>query len=361
VASTCVPRVAVWMVSVAVGWGWSTSAAAYQEAGHYYTVGMLAHAVAPNLAPVDASIVSFCAQLPDLSSELDAISVYKSAITGSPFAWLSWATSNSYGSVEARRMITAQQLLHGLTGGKADSVKKVAKSTIVDHYLNQVTEGRSDADHAAALCAMGFAFHLYGDSFAHRVMGDHGAPDPNQMYPTGRGHAADLHCPDLPLCAQFAAAPRVVNHCEASLQGRFNAWQSAWVDAANVFGRGTQTSSVDNAFVTTLNEEVVALEADANDSNMWNEKQMETILAKHIGPIDTNGVFFSQHASEHPCEAVLKDAFTVNLFDKRYAFRCAQDWGLFDKAVEAQFAKEKDARSDLGFPSPSAPYVNPLL
>ena len=103
--------------------------------------------------------------------------------------WLNWALLDNVGDRETRRMITAQQLLHGLTGGDAKRLTHAAHESARKLILS--LHDASDSERNEKLCAIGFAIHLIGDSFAHRFLdGD------TVTYATGSGHAAHGTMPD---------------------------------------------------------------------------------------------------------------------------------------------------------------------
>ena len=334
---------------------------AYQAAGHYYTIALLVHLVAPAIKPADAHLIAFCAQLPDLSSDLDATAVYKSAILHTPGAWLSWARSNKVESDWVRRMITVQQLLHGITGGTASDVQSVAINTLRGLWGPVISDRETANNRAASLCALGFAFHLYGDSYAHQMMGDHGKPDFETMYSTGMGHARDLYYPDLPLCVHFASAPRIFRHCDTGNGGRFDRWQTAWVKAAEYLGTGTTNGAMPPDVVKADTEKLLTLDHDASDSNNWNELPMESMLGGFAAATEADSKFFSEHLSDTPCEKVLSDAFKSVLSDSGASFHCADVWSLYYQVAEREFSNNPKARENLGFQRPSDPYMTPLL
>jgi hypothetical protein len=337
------------------------SVSAYQEAGHYYTVALLAYRLIPPMTDSDAHLIAFCAQLPDQSSDLDAVVVYETALTHSPFSWLSWAATDAAGSVDVRRMITVQQLLHGLTGGSADAVQRVAVQTVRElrRKVSPAAEAGDAGQRGAALCALGLALHLFGDSFAHQVMGDPGTADPNRVYPTGRGHAWDLHSPDLPLCAGYAAAPRTVNHCDTADAGRFLRWHRAWGHAAAFLGPGGTGGNVPPDLESGVTQRVLSLAPGASDSNSWNEQQMEYQLAGFAASGHPDAAFFEKHRSSEPCELVLGAAFESALLVGT-AFTCKTVWVDFASVAAAAYRQEPQSRALLPFDATTAG-LNPVL
>ncbi|MDV6236217.1 hypothetical protein CH379_011340 [Leptospira ellisii] len=166
---------------------------AYQEDGHFYTVQTVLnnfHTPSP-LTKEETALVAFCAQLPDEVPELDAISVYRKLAFGYPLQFLLWVFTDRGSSDVLGRMAEVQQLLHGLTGGNSDHLRRVALTTL-DQLRSELTSKKEKQPEK--LCALGFAFHLLGDSFAHRKL-----YNPRKMYPTGRGHASDMTLPDHPV------------------------------------------------------------------------------------------------------------------------------------------------------------------
>jgi hypothetical protein len=360
VLRTLVPRISSLIVTLGCI-GPPADVSAYQAAGHYYTIALLTHLVAPAIKPADAHLIAFCAQLPDLSSDLDATAVYKSAMLHTPGAWLSWARSNKVESDWIRRMITVQQLLHGITGGTSSEVQSVAANTLKELWTPIIAGHETSNNRAASLCALGFAFHLYGDSYAHQMMGDHGKPDFETMYSTGMGHARDLYYPDLPLCVHFASAPRIFRHCDKGNGGRFDRWHTAWVKAAEYLGSGPTSGAMPADLIMEATAKILLLDRDASDRNNWNELQMESLLAGFAALTDADSKFFSEHLSDTPCEKVLADAIKSLVSESGASFHCADVWSLYYQVAEREFSNSPGARENLGFQHPSGPYMTPLL
>ena len=170
--------------------GYAAPAIAYLEDGHFYTSFVALTALQdPQFDPRSRQTIAFCAQLPDKAWELDATYAYQLLFGDDKWNYLRWAVATSMDRATIRRMITVQQLLHALTGGKSEAVKKVALDTA--RTLRDVARASHDD---CDLCAYGFAIHLLGDAFAHRDLRDE-----TVMYPTGVGHGPDLTLPDRPL------------------------------------------------------------------------------------------------------------------------------------------------------------------
>jgi hypothetical protein len=166
---------------------------AYQRDEHYMSIRVALSSLKPRLDGED--VVAMCGQLADEAPELNAISVYE-RLMRRPFDYASWTLRSDGPDATVGRMTTVQQLLHGLTGGPSAAVRAVAKGAIGETLAAAQAAKTDPAARADALCALGFALHLYGDSFAHRRL-----HNPARMYRTGIGHLFDASTPDFPLCA----------------------------------------------------------------------------------------------------------------------------------------------------------------
>jgi len=164
-------------------------AAAYQRDEHYYTVRL-------SLGRREGGdVAATCSQLADEAPELNAIATYR-RVMRRPLDYAAW-TLRGGGSAEAVGvMVETQQLLHGLTGGSPESVRGVAAGLARELFDRALAE-KDPAKRADGLCAVGFALHLYGDSFAHQRI-----HNPARMYGTGLGHFFDATRPDLPLLSE---------------------------------------------------------------------------------------------------------------------------------------------------------------
>ncbi len=181
----------------------SWSAGAYDISGHYYTSMAVMEATLAQdpqkLSSDKIALIGFCAELPDEVHELDAATAYKDCSSHAANA-TSLLFHFQTSSAGAGRVATVQQLLHGLTGGSAEAVRDAAYDVTV-RLLETVTKqnnsgGIVDPDD---LCALGFALHLLADSIAHVTFNYPASCAEAQMYPTGRGHALDVHYPDYVL------------------------------------------------------------------------------------------------------------------------------------------------------------------
>jgi len=355
-------KVAITVLSAGLALTVPPKALGYQEAGHFYTVRVVTYLIGKDLmSDSDARLVSFCAQLPDQSEDLDAVVVYKNLMKKDSTGWLKWAVGDDVDSEWTKRMLTVQQLLHGLTGGEASALQAVAGNVLGKLYAR--LPGKNDPSRPAGLCALGFGFHLYGDAFAHQMMGEAGN-DPDEMYPTGRGHAADLHYPDLPLCSQYAKPPRVFKHGDAAPDGRFGRWAEHWAKAAQYLGRKQGGAGVDPAVHKKIVDDVFNLASKASDSNSWEEADMAKELAQPLGYDYAMEKFLKSHQSDKPCEDVLKSAIDGGLLKDVVGLRCRAGWDVFYNVSRAEFggAGNGKARKPLrGGISPDSAYLaNPL-
>ena len=218
---------------------------AYNQSGHMETVRLVVEkslkpaidAAGARMFPMQLSeqkLVEFCAQLPDLSQELDATRTYIAAVgqVSAPITWISWGWFNHPMNDDYRRMIAVQQLQHALTGGNTAAMRRVAASAVATLFA-EAAKSDPDSDRTVALCALGLAFHLYGDSFAHTQMSWSKTDIPVSLYATGRGHAYDGHYPDYILCNYFSKSQSGDTDCHHSSVAdsngvRFGAWIAYW-------------------------------------------------------------------------------------------------------------------------------------
>lgn len=338
-------------------------ALAFQQAGHFYSVSVVASTITPPLAPSEAKVVSFCAELPDHSSDVDAVKVYLRSLKKSwksPGVWARWARSDEAGSEWIRRMVTVQQLLHGLTGGSAPAVESVAANTV--RKLRQQVPGTGDPAGLAAWCAVGFGLHLYGDALAHRVIGS-GGSEPDRMYATGRGHAAHIHYPDWPLCGELVPKRTTTfnRNCNTGPRRRFDRWANYLKDAVGYLTPGASGGAMNPQVHDEIIADVLKLAARASDLNEWQEANIRSTLVQ-AGADQATGKFLESHDSSAPCQDVLdlalKDKGPLAGIPR---FTCRDAWGLFYKVVLPEFISNKDAREPLGSNPDSAYIPDPLL
>jgi hypothetical protein len=155
----------------------------WSETGHYYTVYFVA--VAAGIDPKTAAKYAFFAQLPDMVLELDAES--RGYDIWNCTARNSWkeTTDNQRSSnfISEWKDLVVQEGLHCPTGRESKR-ETSARATILQESLGDPMKA-------------GLAAHAFGDSFAHRMVGDE-----SRMYGPGLGHAIEIfrgndpHLPD---------------------------------------------------------------------------------------------------------------------------------------------------------------------
>jgi hypothetical protein len=165
-------------------------ARAYQRDEHYYSLRLALGENAPRLAGDE--IVAMCGQLADEAPELNPIATYR-RVMRHPLSYASWSLTDGGPDATVGAMVTVQQLLHGLTGGSSEAAHEIALDTARGSLGTARKAPAGSAARADALCALGFALHFYGDSYAHRRI-----HNPARMYPTGLGHMFDAGTPDIP-------------------------------------------------------------------------------------------------------------------------------------------------------------------
>lgn len=341
-------------------------ALAYQQGGHLMTANIVMHGVldaqsgGSQLNDREATLVALCTQLPDQSVDLDAIKVYARVATNgstnwldiSPSAWWKWGKDNDVSSDWTRRMVTVQQLLHGLTGGRSQAVRGIARRAL-ESLSADAGKALPGPRQDAAFCAMGFAMHLYGDSFAHSMM-----TDPDTMYPTGQGHAKDKTYPDMPLYN--------------GLQ-RFGMWEGYWSGVAQYIMTRGPGGVLPPDLVTRIDAEVK--DQCGNQSAVSrlrhyftfddNEACFQSSLALAETSSKPMADFFSKHDSEEPCETVLPLAMNaLSLKGNGPRFTCLDAWKDFYAVVEPLFADPQNsaARETLAGVNFDQVYVaDPLL
>jgi hypothetical protein len=333
---------------------------AFDEAGHFYTAYALAETMRPGEAQKEQLLVAFCAQLPDLAEDLDAVRVYWKVIKSSPLAWATWAKNEDTGSDDVRKMVTVQQLLHALTGGSAEAVRGVADANL--KKLRSAINGLKGQPRAAALCAFGLGLHFYGDSYAHQHMDDiDKTAAGRRMYPTGRGHAVHLHYPDYVLCSRLSGGLSLLKHCDyidfddtkkdPQRGNRTAAWIQLWEHAPDIYDPDAY-SDADRAKRLSILSTIDALGKLGTDRNDWSEGQMRIALG------DERAAGFNQFFKDQtdigprPCQAVLRDAIAKLDALKSYAnLACSDVWQQYRASIAPIFEQaSKDAREDLHRP-----------
>ena len=181
--------------------GAAATAFAFNLGGHYYSVLAI---LSSGNAEIDTgrATEAFCSELPDMSKELDAITLRTDVFWSTrDRAWGSGARCTTSVS---RRMVQVQFYLHALTGQGA-SVSRAAAEKMLNDLGKRISAGGIRQELANLRCERGFATHLLGDTFAHVQL----RPDPQisakykdpigVLYETGLGHFRDGVDPDYML------------------------------------------------------------------------------------------------------------------------------------------------------------------
>ncbi|HEX4048337.1 MAG TPA: hypothetical protein VH309_10910 [Elusimicrobiota bacterium] len=273
-------------------------AAAYRWDEHYYTVRL---AFGPRAG---GEVASLCAQLADEAPELSAIAVYRRLMTH-PLDYLQWALLGTGPDETVGRMVTIQQLQHGLTGGSPEAVREIARATATT--LAAAARGEKDPLlRANARCALGFALHLYGDSFAHARI-----RNPARMYGTGLGHFFDATRPDQPL----------------SSAARLALWRDYLATVPALISAGT-AGAFGPVFAAAAESQPRARAA--------NGFSREALMHAETSALEEDGIqaaLIPHNVSDKPCQAIV-DAAAKGL---PAAPTCEGAWALYRGAVVAAF------------------------
>jgi len=303
----------------------SGSAAAYLGGGHYYTLLALGEQSADTAKDPYWHLQMFCAELPDMSMEFDALTQRARVMWDLDLSEMgSWGWAGECHSHTSKHMVASQYYLHGLTGGDAAKLRAAARSLL--RKLDPAKGANAD-EKATLACAKGLATHLYGDSFAHVEQTD---KQPGRMYRTGMGHAREGSTPD---------------YIASTLHNEEDRWQH-WVEDASqrLFG-GTGPSET---FWEKLSKQPITANSDAEVEATWVGR-----LLNLVGPtsapqgvilkIDTDQVkrnFLDMVQDD--CQSQLNKALAapgIGLPDQTKV-NCAAVWQTYIKAARRVF-KEK--------------------
>ncbi len=292
---------------------------AYEEAGHFYTIGIVMNELDRPMPPADANLITFCAWLPDETSELNAVAVYSNL----PWMdWLQFAGQNKGPITTVGAMVAVQELLHGLTAGDADAVTRVARHITIDlKNVVDTKEASGIRPDPEDFCALGFALHLYGDSYAHRDI-----YHAKVMYPTGRGHAYHFTHPDHPLLS----GPRE------------ELWEGYVRQVAPDVEQGNNGRDLNNVFKEVENY----YSSHPNDGND-NEAQLTSLLSSWLGRLsDGHAPHFTKGTggffSGEPCRQYVDENFASG----KPKPNCIETWNRYRKYASKWFTQEKRSRGD---------------
>lgn len=304
---------------------------AYDNTVHYYTTEIVMRHIAPDITEVENRIVAFCAQLPDETTEYDALSQYRRLASLETWNYFKWARAD-LGSPEmaavidsscaVREMVTVQQLLHGLTGGDAGELLSSAEQILIA-LADNVEWGSDTADENNQLCAIGFAVHLLGDARAHRKLGSSSANSAGTMYGTGSGHFSDKTRPDKIL------------QSETGIDG--------WVDYKNHIPSSMPGSySMPSDVITRMRGE---LEAAAKKWFGKNRSARNAVL-EETASWATNEQFAPGPHPNEPCQDYLDSVFP-NLVPDMEVPHCLMIWDLFSAVAISTFDSVHGSRTPI--------------
>jgi hypothetical protein len=139
--------------------------------------------------------VAFCAFLPDLSTDLDAV-ILRERVVFNKSDWR-WAIAEQCGTNTSRQMVVTQFYLHALSGWDVQPFRKAAHD-LASNIMKTIPTAGADRD--MRLCELGFSMHLLGDTFAHSRLSE---STQTKLYETGLGHFFDGEAPDYMLRRNF--------------------------------------------------------------------------------------------------------------------------------------------------------------
>lgn len=279
-------------------------ARAYHREEHYYSLRLALGSTEPRL-PGD-EIVALCAQLADEAPELNPIAAYRHVMRH-PLAYASWSLSEHGPDATVGRMVTIQQLLHGLTGGSSAAAHAIAADAA--RGALEAVRRAPPAARADALCAFGFSLHFYGDSFAHRRM-----HNPKMMYPTGLGHMFDGPAPDIPF---YSAA-------------RTTLWRE-YFHSLKILLPDFAESKLEPFF--RLGEEC---RLRAKEANAYSGEDLKRLEALELGRLGVSAAPLERAAPRRSCRAIVEGyAAKAGL---AAAPDCERSWALYRAEAERAFA-----------------------
>ena len=274
-------------------------AGAYQRDEHYLTTRLVLG------AREGGDIAALCSQLADEAPELNAIEVYQ-RLMEHPLDYAAWTLTGNGPDGTVGRFVTVQQMLHGLTGGSPEAVRAVAAETARGLWKTARAE-KDPARRTDVQCALGFALHLYGDSFAHQRI-----KNPALMYRTGIGHLFDGAKPDMPLCTPE----------------RMKLWRGYLASAPGLIPEGA-IFSFESMFFSASASQLKARRA--------NDYAREELMRAEAEALRGGGVIASplaRNLANHPCQKIA-DAAAKGL---PRAPTCEGAWTIYREAAARAFA-----------------------
>jgi hypothetical protein len=315
---------------------WLANAAdayAYNEAGHYYTLLALFDSRLSNATPQESlseiRLETFCAELPDLAQEFDAIT-QRTRVFESSTDYL-WGLSGQCQSPVSSHMVASQYYLHGLAGTPAPALRAAARDIFasIDDELQK--QGPASEQRRNLICARGLAAHLYGDSFAHVRLksekpGFFSSIIETEMYDTGLGHARDGHEPDYLYGHNISV----------------DKWPEWVADAGTLIATGADTRHVLDTHIGCANNSYA--DCDVHDEgmleNLIHMKATVMVDMKNLLANGNTGIGNMERATT--CAKVVETAFP-DVGDRP---NCGDTWKFYlEKAVPAFFEQGIDPTS----------------
>lgn len=295
----------------------ASPAAAYVRDEHYYTTRLSLG------AREGGDVAAMCSQLADEAPELNAITTYR-RVMRRPASYAAWTLAGRGPADTVGVMVQTQQLLHGLTGGSPEAARTIAADVARELFDRAVSE-KDPAARANDLCAVGFALHLYGDSFSHRRI-----HNPSRMYGTGIGHFFDATRPDLPLLSP----------------ARFDLWRDYLASAAALIPEAADPA-LDPVFAAASETR-----AHARSRNNWALKELWALEHSAAEARGLKCRVLPRNVAERPCREVLAAATA----DMKHPPTCEGAWAVYREAAVRAFEAWDAAHPD----APSRVPVRPL-
>lgn len=292
-------------------------ASAYQREEHYYSLRLALGSTAPRL-PGD-EVAALCAQLADEAPELNPIAVYR-RVMRHPLAYAAWSFREDGPDSTVGRMVTIQQLLHGLTGGSSEAAHAIA----AESARGALAAARRAPPEATtdAFCAFGFALHFYGDSFAHRRM-----HNSKRMYPTGLGHMFDGSAPDIPFYSTARTA----------------LWRDYYHELRNLLPDFAESKL--EGFFGRCEE----CRLRANQGNGFNGADLRRLEALELGRLGVSSAPLERAPADRSCRRIIGEhAAKAGL---TAVPDCERAWTLYRVAAERAFAAYDADPAHAGAPS----------
>lgn len=290
------------------------SASAYNDDGHFYTAVSTFYSRLPpygGRAQEAAILIGFCAQLPDLAKEFDAISLR--VREAASFNGMLWGLFSACRDEDVCHMVTVHHYLHALTDSDSQSVTKAAIRTLEE----LVSDIREDVDFDRnRACAAGFAMHLLGDSFAHRRI-----KDPTRMYPPGMGHYRDDHNPDFILFNEERSANFVTYAQELDKAIKSSSAKTRLQKLKDALREAREGADLDNLYNEKYLRKAFLNSLKTEDARLW---------APYDPPVESNS---DELVLSRSCKQILG----TYKIDK---VNCNEVWRIFKSVAIPSFEKE---------------------